>query len=284
MAVSGSTETAKAGFPKILKGVWAFLNSRLFVIGLIVVILLIGLGEYKKIVDLKRKVDQHEQNISALTDSLTFERTKTGELLVSIDGYISSEKELKNLNKELWDEVHVQKGKVLMLTNTIIGIKQDSADLAETVDELNVIIGQLQQAGDKYTAPWVIPHKFSEDNFFTVKGSTVLQVLNKDPFKMRHDTTYLTGFENQIDISYGQKVENNKLRVFIVSEYPGFTVKSMEGVLIDPSEWPSVFKPAKRHWFTGFGVGPNLTMGYDFIGQKPSLVVGVGIQYNIYQW
>jgi len=269
---------------KTLKLIWDFLNSRIFVIILIVVLILIGVGECKRIVDLNREVDQHEQNIGALTDSLKFERTKSGELLVSIDGYISTEKELKNLNKALWDEVQGQKGKVLMLTHTIISMKQDSADLAKTVDKLNVIIGELKQSGNKYTAPWSIPHVFKGENYFTIRGATVVQVTSKDPFKMRHDTTYLTSFENQISVTYGQKVESNKLRVYIQSDYPGFTVKSMEGVLIDPNEWPSIFKPTKRHWFTGFGIGPELTIGYDFLNSKPAMVVGVGLHYNIYEW
>ena len=284
MATSGSTDGSTSWFKKILTGVWKFLNSRIFVIALIVGLILVGLGELRKIRDLNRDVIHHEQNVSALTDSLLFERTKTGELLVSIDGYITSEKTLKTLNRELWDEIQAQKGKVLMLTNTLIGIKQDSTELAKTIDELNVKIGELQQIGDKYTAPWTIPHKYNEKNYFTVKGATVVQVMSQDPFKMRHDTTYLTEFENHIDISYGQKVENNKLRVYILSEYPGFTVESMEGVLIDPSEWPSIFKPTKRHWFTGFGVGPELTVGWDFFQSKPAFVLGVGIHYNIYEW
>jgi len=287
MSTSGSTEpvaTSSSGFKKFIGGVWKFLNSRVFVIILIVVLILIGIGECKRIVDLNHDIDYQEQNISALSDSLKFEKMKNGELLVSIDGYISSETELKTLNKKLWDEVRAQKGKVLMLTNTIIGIQQDSANLANTVDQLNVIISELQQIGDKYQASWSIPHTFNENNFFKVDGTTVVQVMSTDPFKMRHDTTYLTKFENQIEVAYGQKIENGKLRIFILSEYPGFTVKSMEGVLIDPNEWPSVFKPTKRHWFTGFGVGPELTVGYDFLNSKPALVVGLGIHYNIYEW
>lgn len=275
-----------ATFKKILEVVWKFLNSRIFVIGLIVVLILIGIGECKRIVDLNRDIVHYEQNQAALTDSLKFERGKNGELLVSIDGYITSEKELKNINKGLWDEVQAQKGKVLMLTNTLITIRLDSAALADKVDELNIIIGKLTQIGDsdRYVAPWSIPYKFDDKNYMRVGGSTVVQVINKDPFSMRHDTTYLTQFENQIDVTYGQKVENKKLRVFIQSQYPGFTVESMEGVLIDPNEWPTVFEPSKRHWFTGFGVGPNITMGYDFLGQKPAFIVGIGVHYNIYQW
>lgn len=285
MALSGGTETVETKeIMKTWQAVWAFLNSRLFLIILIVLLLLVGLGEYKRIVDLKQDVARHEQNNSALTDSLHFERSKNGDLLVSIDGYISSEKELKDLNRELYDEVRKQKGQILMLSNTIVTMRQDSASLAEHVDSLEVLIGELKKDGDKYTAPWSIAYNFDEKNGFKVVGSTVVQVTSVEPFEMRHDSTYLTSYENRIGITYGQKVEDNKLRVFIQSNYPGFSVEAMEGVLIDPNDWPGLVKPSKRHWFTGFGVGPNITMGYDFINAKPSVILGVGIQYNIYQW
>lgn len=269
---------------KSLQPIWVFLNSRLFLVIIIVGLILVGLGEYQRIVTLNNDIVKHEQNASALTDSLRIERKKNGDILVSIDGYISTVRELKDLNINLYDEVRKQKGQVLMLSNTVITLKQDSSKLVKYADSLEVIIGKLKQDGNKYTAPWSIDYKFDEKNGFKVVGSTVVQVMSVDPFELRHDTTYLTSYESRIGVTYGQKFEGNKLRVFIQSKHPGFSVESMEGVLIDPNIWPSVLKPEKRHWFTGFGVGPNITTGYDFINSKPGLVLGVGLQYNIYQW
>lgn len=269
---------------QVLKGIWNFLNSRVFVIIFIMALILFGVGQCKRIFDLNREIDHHLQNESALTDSLLFERKKNGELLVSIDGYISTEKELKRVNKRLWDEVQDQKGQVIMLTNTIIQMKQDSTDLSQKIDSLVVVIGALSQNGNFYTAPWLISRNYGNNNYLRLQGSTVVEVVNVVPFEMRHDTTYLRGIENSIEVTYGQKIDDDKLRVFIQSEYPGFTVSSMEGVLIDPSEWPDLFKSEKRHWFTGFGVGPELSIGWDFIQSKPALVIGAGIHYNVYEW
>lgn len=273
------------GIVNFFKGVWVVLNSRIFVIILIVGLALISLSWYQKIVELKTDITHHEQNASAFTDSLTIERNEKGELTTSIDGYIAGEKELKDLNKKLYDQVKGQKGEILSLTNSVIQIKQDSTDLAKTIDELNVTIGAFQEIGNnKYVASWSIPHKFDNNNFFTVNGSTEVQVTGFDPYIINHDTTYLTNFTNQINITYGQKVENKKLRIFIQSKYPGFSVKSMEGVLIDPNDWPSIFKPKKRHWFTGFGVGPNISIGRGLISGNPELILGIGLQYNVYEW
>jgi hypothetical protein len=45
-------------------------------------------------------------------------------------------------------------------------------------------------------------------------------------------------------------------------------------------------KHLKRNnkWFAGFGIGPELGIGYDFVNQNRILYLGVGIHYNLYKW
>jgi len=211
---------------KILKGVWAFLNSRVFVIALIVLLFIFLAGQCSRILDNQEEIRKRDQNISALTDSLEFVKRKNGELLVLKDGYIATIGELTAINKGLADKVKAQDGKILSLTNTVVRLKQDSTDLAKNVDKLNTIIGKLKQvSADKYLAPWQLAFKYDEKNYLKLNGSTFIQVINKDPFQLRHDTTYLVGFENQIELTYGHKIEKGKMRVWAQSAYPGFTVK-----------------------------------------------------------
>jgi hypothetical protein len=245
-----------------------------------------GAGQCKRILDLQTEVDTHEQNISALTDSLKFERTKNGELLVSIDGYLATEKELKLLNKGLWEEVNAQKGKVISLTDLVIVLRQDSAELAKTVDRLNTIIGAMQRIDDStFVAPWTLAFTYDSTNFDVFRGRTQIGITSRDPLVLRHKNTYMLERKTQIELIWGQKVEKGKLRIFVQSSYPGFTVKSMEGVLIDPNNNP-LFEDLmkKRHWFTGFGIGPNISAGWNVLQAKPAVIFGVGIHYNIYEF
>ena len=273
---------------KILTGIWTFLNSRVFIILLVVLLFLFLAGQCKRILDNQQEIMIKDQNISALTDSLKFERTKYGELLVTIDGYIATEKELKTLNRGLWNEVNKQKGKVISLSDVVIRLQQDSTVLEKTVDHLKTIIGQLQKINDStYIAPWVLAYVYNKDStsYDIFKGKTEIGVLNKDPLVLRHKNSYLTKRETQIELIFGQKVENNKLRIFIQSDYPGFTVKSLEGVLLDPNDNP-LFKDLykKRHWFSGWNISISTTYGWNFITQKPSLVIGPTFGYSIYTW
>ena len=280
MALTGSTST------NIFKGLWNFLNSRIFVIVLIVVLIMIGVGECRRIIDLNTEIDIHDNNISALKDTLKFERTKNGELLVSIDGYIATEKDLKKLNKGLWDEVHAQKGKVISLTNLVVVLRQDSTELAKTIDKLHTIIGAMGRIDDStFVAPWTLAYTYDSTNFDVFRGRTQIGVVSTNPLVFRHKNTYMLDRKTQIELTWGEKVEKGKLRIFVQSNYPGFTVKSMEGVLIDPNNNP-LFKDLmkKKHWFTGFGIGPNISTGWNILEAKPAVIIGVGIHYNIYEF
>jgi hypothetical protein len=288
MAVTGSTESS--GFIQILKGTWAFLNSRLFVIILIIILIIIGAGECKRIVDTNREIDIHKQNIAALTDSLKYERNKNGDLVISIDGLISSVKDLRELNKNLAKEISEQKGKVISLNTVVLRLRQDSLMLAKSLDKANKIIGKFNEIDkDTYEAGWTLPYRYDKNpkdslNYDIFKGVTIVSIISKDPLVLRHKDSYLLNRNSSIYLVWGQKFEGNKLRVFVESPYPGLSVANMQGVLIDPSTWPNVIPMAKHHWFTGFGIGPNISTGWNIIEAKPAIIFGIGLHYNIYNF
>jgi len=270
---------------KFLKGVWTFLNSRIFVIALIVFLFIFLAGQCSRIINNQEEIRRRDQNISALTDSLEFVKRKNGELLVLKDGYIATIGELTAINKGLADKVKDQDGKILSLTNTVIRLKQDSIELAKHVDRLNTIIGKLKQvSADKYMAPWQLVFKYDANNYLRLNGNTFIQVMNIDPFQMRHDTTYLVKFENQIELTYGHKLEKGKMRVWAESAFPGFTVKSMNGVLLDRSEWGDILPANERRWFSGFGTGPSISAGWNILEAKPAVIMGWSFHYNVYNW
>jgi hypothetical protein len=270
--------------------IWTFLNSRLFVIGLIVLLILFAAGQCKRILDDKRKIDIHQQNISALTDSLKYERNRNGDLVISIDGFISTVKDLKELSKNLAKELSEEKGKVISIDAVVIRLRQDSLQLAKSLDKANKIIGKFKQIDkDTYEADWVIPYRYDKNpkdslNFDVFKGKTLVSVISKDPLEIRHKDTYLVNRYSSIYLVWGQKFEGNKLRVFVESPYPGLSIANMQGVLIDPSTWPNVLPTKKRHWFTGFGIGPSINTGWNILEAKPAINLGISIHYNIYNF
>jgi hypothetical protein len=271
---------------KYLDLIWKFLNSRIFVIILIVILIIFIAGTCKRKRDLRIELFRTEQNLAALHDSLKFERLKNNQLIVSISGYIATEKELKTLNKSLYDRVRAQKGEILSLNRSIVQLVQDTIMLRKNIDHLNTKIGKMFQLNDSvYIAPWALSYKYDEYNFDMFSGKTIIGLISKDPLTFHHINTEMTSRLSQIDLTWGQKIEDGKLRVYIQSAYPGFTVKSMEGVLIDPQKNPFIKEiTKKKHWFQGLSIGFGITPGWDFLNNRGAIVVGPTLSYSIYTW
>jgi hypothetical protein len=268
------------------KKIWNFLKSKLFLISIIIVLISFGAVQCSKIRSLQREKLISEQNASALNESLKFEKLKNGNLVVSISGYIATEKELKTLNKDLWEKIKGQSGEIISLNHSIVQLSQDTTILKYYLVEKDKLIEKILQIdSNTYAAPWTLTYKYDSTNYDVFTGKTYVGVINKNPLELEHVNTELVKRLTQIDLVWGQKIEDKKLRVYIESKYPGFNVTQMQGVLLDPTSNDYLKKLIKqRHWFTGFAIGVGVTPGYDVIDQKFGLTVGPSIICNIYRF
>lgn len=287
---------------KYLKNAWVFLNSKVFLYVVLVVALLMMTKFYTDLRNEKIKNDINAQNIIAFSDSLKIERTKSGGLQVSIAGYISTEKDLKKLNKDLYDESKQQKGQILSLNKIVFGLKQDTFLLQSHINYLESIMHQPVKINDSlYSMDWTLNYVWDSVNYDTYKGRTFVGTgikpgyvwnsgvgNNNDVLKngliLNHLKTEIIERTSQMELTFGQKVENKQLRVFVKTNYPGFTPKSLEGVLIDPNvKFIRDLIPKKR-WFTGFSIGVSSTAGFNLVTGKYGFVVGPSVTWNIYNF
>jgi hypothetical protein len=264
---------------KILKLIWTFINSKLFgyAIGIIVIIFIAQMCHNNS--NLKHEVSNQKQNQYALMDTLTKEKLKNGSLQVSIAGFISSEKDLKSLNRNLYDEIQLQEGKVISLNKIVVSLKQDANQLSKYADSLKTVINKPIKINDStYIIPWTLAYKYDKDstNYDIFEGQTKIGLNNKLPIQLNNEGSKLISRNTQIELVWGQKWEKGKLKIFANSSYPGFSAKSLEGVLIDQS--------SKKHWFNGFSVNIGIMPTYDFINKKTIIVIGPCIGYSIYNW
>jgi len=265
----------------LLPTIWKYLP-----IATILLLLMISAYQCKRINDLKNKQVISNQNITALNDSIKYEKTKNGSIQASIASFIATEKELKDLNKNLADQVKEQSGTIVSLNESLVKLSQDTDVLRKYLVEKESKIEELLKIDDHtYAAPWILTYRYDSLDYDIFEGKTYIGVTNKDPLELVHANTELTKRTTQIDLIWGQKVENDKLRVFIQSKYPGFTVAQLSGVLIDPSSDP-FFKDLykKKHWFSGFSVGIGATGGFNVTSGGYGLVIGPTLSWNIYNW
>ena len=231
--------------------------------------------------DLKEEAKINEQNTSALNDSIKQIRLKNGDLQASVDGYIGTAKNLRKYNRELANKVRNEKGKIITLGNIVFQLKQDTADLQTYINELLSKYEKPIQINDStWDVDWKLTYIYDSTNFDIFNGRTQIGLRGNKEFlktiSVIHNKTWMLNRDSQIGLTWGQKYEDGKLKVFAKTAHPAFKAKLLEGTYVN--------FPKKRHWFTGFGVGPTFNIGYDFLHNQPAIIIGVGINYNIYEW
>ena len=265
-------------FEKIIKGIWTILNNKIAIYAMLIGFALFYINNcnnihQQDIIDL--------QNISALSDSLHVITMKNGDLQVSIDGYIGDSKELKQYNKQLADQLSKEKGKVVTLNNIVFNLKQDSTDLQNSLDSLKAKYETPVQVNDStWDIDWTLPFIYDSLNYDIYTGRTQIRLRGEPLFlktvKVFQNNTKMLNRDSKMSMTWGQKYDNGKLKVFARTSHPAFKAQLLEGTYVD--------FPKKKHWFQGIGIGPSMDIGWDFINNKPSIVFGVGLQFNIYQW
>jgi len=269
-----------------LKQIWEFIKGKVFIALIIIALIIMNAMQCSRIKELKRQQEISDQNNIALNDSIKYEKQKNGDLQASIAIYIASEKELKDLNRNLYNKIKEQDGRIISLGEAIIQLKQDSATLARYLVEKEKLIKDLKKIDENtYAAPWQLTYRYDSTNFDIFTGRTYIGVSLKDSLRLFHLDTELIKRLTQIDLTWGQKVEKGQYRVFLQSGYPGFTAAQLQGVLIDPNTNPDIRRLIKeKKWFNGFNVGIGVTGGFNITTGKYGLVVGPTISYSIYNF
>ncbi|MFW6377193.1 MAG: hypothetical protein ACOCZ5_00970 [bacterium] len=239
--------------------------------------------------DAEQEVEKQQQNIEALNDTIEKSRTKIGKQEESIKSFITSVNNLRELNSKLHTDLDNTKGNVASLSRLVASLKQDTSKLRESLNELKSDLGDITQVNDTtYQIPWKLHYTYDSLNYDEFSGKTLFSVSNKDPLKFNHENTEITDRESQIELTWGQKIVDDKLKVFVQTNYPGFTSESLRGVLIDPkdNELFEKYCPTSRSqgWFKGLSISVGATSYYDIKNERVGFVIGPSIGIDIYSW
>jgi FtsZ-binding cell division protein ZapB len=266
-----------------IKTLWNIINSKIFsyiILGIIVFFALHIFIDKNNIISEKTKL---EQNLIAANDTLKIYKNKYNETVAEKSIYILSIKELKKQNSDLYNEIKKQKGDIISLNTAIISLKQDTTILNQ---KLKKIIGEaIQVDSNTWNLPWKLSYNWDKDNFDIFEGYTTVSLNNSNPINIIHDNTNLTKRTSNIKLVFGEKVVDNKYKVYVTSNYPGLSTESLEGVFIDPNTNNDIKKLIKKnHWFNGFSFGISATIGRDLFNNNFGLMVGPSVTWNIYNW
>ncbi len=222
----------------------------------------------------------YKQNIAALTDSVRLYKTKNGDLVYEKAAFISESRKLKNLNRDLAEEIKWFKDNPIVVIKTRTKIKHDTIE----VPVYPTKPGTWSNGALTQNFNWNLNQDYGSGNYRKLEGN--FDVYVDTMYKL--STSKLKINEDEIGISFTTGLTENRdglLEIVVKSNYPGFQVSSIDGVLIDPRESDVIkkFFPPKR-WALGVygGYGAYLDPVQMRIGTGVQL--GIGIQYNIIQW
>jgi hypothetical protein len=221
-----------------------------------------------------------QQNVFALNDSIRTYKTKNGDLVYEKGALISENGSLKTLNKDLANEVQYLKDHPIVIIKTKIVIKHDTI-------EVPVYIGNPiwnEDGSVTRELKWNYEKDFGKGNSRKLAGK--LNVTVDTTMNLTSAPVHITDDEFSLAITTGlTENKDGLLEIFVKSDYPGFSVSSMDGALIDPKKSDVLKKyfPPKK-WALGVygGFGPYVDPFSARVGL--GVHIGIGLQYNIIQW
>lgn len=185
-------------------------------------------------------------NITALTDSISYYKSKNGELIASktlLEGDFSL---LEKTNSKLADELKSMKvtdpEQVVKIVTKYVQLPSDTVWV---VDSTDINITKQFDFTDKYRS--LAGNIYLKDDMLGLN-------INKD----------------EVYANYTLAIKDNK--AYVTSDNPYIKISDIQGITLPT--------PKTKHFY----LGPSINFGYDPIQKKPTFNIGVSVGYGLFSW
>jgi hypothetical protein len=255
------------------------MKKEVYYVGLFIILIFILCWQQCNVSRLKTDLAMKDNNLKALTDTITETKNKLGQAQYEKSVLISSKKGLEDLNADLAKEVKAQAGKIAYLSKIVSGISTDHGgpiDITPIQDPIS-----QDYFGDpcdtstlaSYRLPWNSDKQFDSINYRKLSGEAAFTMKNG---KIVNATHQVLKDEINFDLVTGLEKKGDHYEIFVRSNYPGFKPSKIDGAFIPQSD---LFPPQKKKQWT---VGPAFNAGIGLAGTtlqnlSPVFYIGVGI-------
>lgn len=217
-------------------------------------------------------------NLIVSKDSVKYMKNKADELYAQVNSYVITEKQLKEVNSGLYEEVQkYKKQKPLVITKETIKIEYRDTNIVSSISS------KLDKYGNKdFILSWNSDSTFNKDNSISMTGSSYLKI--DSTLNVLEHGSSLNRLLINADLILGVSEEKDgNLVMNARSNFPGLTFTYMEGYVIDPMKLESIKKLSKnkRYGLAAFG---GIGTYFDGGGIKFVPTVGVGLTYNFFRF
>ena len=195
--------------------------------------------------------DRYENNLHALTDSITYYQSQNGLLIASKTAFESNIKELKIANGELYSELEDMKLKLKNVSNA-------------THFEGNMNFGERDTV--YLVERDTINNSFIQNFDFSNQWRTLNGMVS-----MKNDSLSVGIKNDKVLFDYTIAMDKDN-HIYIKSNNPYVTFSELSGFTVP--------KEKKKH----FSIGPGISVGYDPINNKSSLNIGVTASWKAFEF
>ena len=207
----------------------------------------------------KEKLDIAETEIIARNDSVSVYKNKNGELYAQVEGYITDVRELKALNRELYDEVKYLKDNPIVVTKIKTEVKIDTLVIRDTVEQIGA---DIYRSNFNYNDEWA-----------SINGQSVFD-LNK-----WQSTTYINGINLKANMWFDVIEKNKNDLAFIArTDNPYVSINNLSGAVVSPEQSKALKRRFQKPWGIMVGIGGTATIYNGRCIVVPGLQLTLGYQ------
>jgi hypothetical protein len=251
---------------------WAFIKnirlSEILAIGFVIFFLLF-LQQCNQTSELKQDLRIAGQNQLALNDSIRTIKNKWGEEISLKNVLVGNQKELRELNSSLADELKRLKGDVLYVQRMVGKIKSDTIWVTNTITEY--------PDGTKRLT-WEYDTTYNENNGRLLAGYSQFAIDTVNG-KIVDKGTVITKDEIRLKLTTGLTELDDSYQIFVKTDYPGLKFDELDGAIIDKKKFAG--SSNESSWVFGPYIG--IGGGFDPMNRTfgPTISVGLGVTYNL---
>ena len=232
-----------------MKELIAILRKHVNEIVLLILLILTGIFCINTLIANRNLRKINDNNVVALTDSVQFYKSKSGDLVAEKTLLLGDIRTLRLANKELADEIEDMKlhnpQQVVYIETEVINEVHDTTWIIQPNDSLVI-------------------KEFDFSNKWRILSGNI---------KLQNENLSLNIDNDKVFVNYTLAIKDNK--VYVKSDNPYITYGDIQGLTL----------PKQRKNFS-IGIGPTISYGYDFQHKTFAPIVGVslGLYYNLIQF
>ena len=226
---------------------------------------------------------KYKQNIAALRDSVRTYENKNGELVSEKTALITEKEGLKKYNDELSKEVKHLKDNPIIVKKVSVEIIYDTIYVDPEIDSSGIVYN-ADSTIKVVPFKWSDSTKYDKNNFRNIGGKYIVAV----DTNMNVWSRDFVIINDEIGMSFTTGItenEDDRVEIFVKSDYPNFKAVKIDGALFDPRESKVIkkFFPPKR-WGVGVFGGYGIYIDPSNFRAGTGITFGVGVSYDLFQW